>query len=115
MATYSGILAWRIPIDRGAWQATVHEVTKSKKKSVVIFIHIILYYYTFFCVHVQFFLLCAQERNWFIRYVNIQFYKTMPAPSPPAVFQTASSSTLCSFSFLESVNCGIDLYPRGCQ
>ena len=25
MATHSSILAWRIPIDRGAWQATVHE------------------------------------------------------------------------------------------
>ena len=25
MTTYSSILAWRIPIDRGAWQATVHE------------------------------------------------------------------------------------------
>ena len=22
-------LAWRIPMDRGAWKATVHEVTKS--------------------------------------------------------------------------------------
>ena len=29
MATYSSILAWRIPMDRGAWQATVHKVTKS--------------------------------------------------------------------------------------
>ena len=29
MATYSSILAWRIPMDRGAWQATVHWVTKS--------------------------------------------------------------------------------------
>ena len=29
MATHSSILAWRIPMDRGAWQATVHEVTKS--------------------------------------------------------------------------------------
>ena len=29
MATHSSILAWRIPIDRGAWQATVHGVTKS--------------------------------------------------------------------------------------
>ena len=28
MATHSGILAWRIPMDRGAWQATVHGVTK---------------------------------------------------------------------------------------
>ena len=29
MATHSCIHAWRIPIDRGAWQATVHRVTKS--------------------------------------------------------------------------------------
>ena len=28
MATHSSILAWRIPIDRGAWWPTVHEVTK---------------------------------------------------------------------------------------
>ena len=26
----SGILAWRIPMDRGVWQATVHEVEKSR-------------------------------------------------------------------------------------
>ena len=24
MATHSSILAWRIPMDRGVWQATVH-------------------------------------------------------------------------------------------
>ena len=24
MATHSSILAWRIPMDRGTWQATVH-------------------------------------------------------------------------------------------
>ena len=29
MATYSSILAWRIPEDRGACQATVHRVAKS--------------------------------------------------------------------------------------
>ena len=29
MATHSSILAWRIPMDRGAWQPTVHGVTKS--------------------------------------------------------------------------------------
>ena len=28
-ATHSSILAWRIPMDRGAWQAIVHGVTKS--------------------------------------------------------------------------------------
>ena len=30
MATHSSILAWRIPIDRGAWQTTVHGVTTSR-------------------------------------------------------------------------------------
>ena len=29
MATYSSILAWRIPMDRGAWRARVHGVAKS--------------------------------------------------------------------------------------
>ena len=29
MATHSSILAWRIPMDKGAWQATVHGVAKS--------------------------------------------------------------------------------------
>ena len=29
MATHSSILAWENPMDRGAWQATVHGVTKS--------------------------------------------------------------------------------------
>ena len=40
MATHSSILAWKNPMDRGAWQATVHWVeraghnlaTKPKKK-----------------------------------------------------------------------------------
>ena len=30
MATHSSIPAWRIPMDRGAWQATVSRVTKSQ-------------------------------------------------------------------------------------
>ena len=29
MATHSSILAWRVPMDREAWQATVHAVTES--------------------------------------------------------------------------------------
>ena len=29
MATHSSILAWRIPLDRGAWWAIVHGVTES--------------------------------------------------------------------------------------
>ena len=30
MATHCSILAWRIPMDRGDWWATVHGVTKSQ-------------------------------------------------------------------------------------
>ena len=32
MATHSNILAWRIPMDRGAWQTSVHGVTKSQTR-----------------------------------------------------------------------------------
>ena len=28
MATHSSILAWEIPVDRGAWQATVHGIAR---------------------------------------------------------------------------------------
>ena len=30
METHSSILAWRIPMDRGAWRATVHGVAKNQ-------------------------------------------------------------------------------------
>ena len=30
MATHSSVLAWRIPMDRGALWATVHVITKSR-------------------------------------------------------------------------------------
>ena len=29
METHSNIIAWRIPMDRGAWQAIVHGVVES--------------------------------------------------------------------------------------
>ena len=28
IATYSNILAWRIPMDRGSWRATVHRAAE---------------------------------------------------------------------------------------
>ena len=30
MATHSSILAWRIPMDRGAWRAIVHMVAENR-------------------------------------------------------------------------------------
>ena len=30
MATHSSIFAWRMPMDRGAWRATVYGVAKSQ-------------------------------------------------------------------------------------
>ena len=30
MATHSSIIAWRIPMDREVWQATVHGVAKNR-------------------------------------------------------------------------------------
>ena len=32
MATHSSILAWRIPMDRGAWWAIVHGVEKTQTR-----------------------------------------------------------------------------------
>ena len=32
MATHSSSLAWRIPMDRGAWRAIVHGVAKSQTR-----------------------------------------------------------------------------------
>ena len=32
-ATHSSILAWRSPMGRGAWQATVHGVSRGLKES----------------------------------------------------------------------------------
>ena len=31
MATHSSVLAWRVPLDRGAWRAAVHGVTESDR------------------------------------------------------------------------------------
>ena len=32
MATHSSVLAWRLGMDRGAWQATVHGVAQSRTR-----------------------------------------------------------------------------------
>ena len=40
MATHSSILAWRIPVDIEAWQATVHKVAKSRTRLKQLSTHI---------------------------------------------------------------------------
>ena len=45
MATHSTILAWRIPMDRGAWRATIHRVTKSQTQLVTKHTHLKLFWY----------------------------------------------------------------------
>ena len=35
MATHYSVLAWRIPVDRGAWQATVHGVAELDATEVI--------------------------------------------------------------------------------
>ena len=42
MATHSSILAWRIPMDRGPWQAAVHRAAKSQTalKQLSMHVHI---------------------------------------------------------------------------
>ena len=43
MATHSSILAWRIPKDRGTWQATVHGVAKSQTQLKRLSMHTFIY------------------------------------------------------------------------
>ena len=38
-ATHSSIFAWRIPIDRGAWGATVHRVAQSWTRQKLLSTH----------------------------------------------------------------------------
>ena len=58
MATDSSILVWRIPIDRGAWQATVNGIAKhSTAHDNVTFLkqrHIIFHDGCVFCIPQEF-------------------------------------------------------------
>ena len=49
MATQSSVLVWRIPMDRGAWRATVHRVTKSRTwlKQPSMHAHILMAIFTY--------------------------------------------------------------------
>ena len=39
LGTHSSILAWRIPMDRGAWQATIHGVTEESDTTELLSTH----------------------------------------------------------------------------
>ena len=41
MATHSSILAWRMPMDKGAWWATVHRAAKSRTLLSTEHIHVL--------------------------------------------------------------------------
>ena len=66
MATHSSILAWRIPMDRGAWRVTVHGVAKSQTSLILnsdawfVFLFYVFLapssVYTFFCLSFFFFI-----------------------------------------------------------
>ena len=53
MATHSSILAWRIPMDRGAWQVAVHGVAKSWTQLINLHMYDICVCVCLFCKNVR--------------------------------------------------------------
>ena len=51
MATHPSILPWRIPMDRGAWQATAHRVTKSQTQLKQLSMHAHIHTGIHVCTH----------------------------------------------------------------
>ena len=83
-ATHSSILAWRMPMDRGAWRATVHGVVKSRT-------WLSDFHFTMPTFQ-QEFSLSWGYKNWLLTHEKRQF----SLESPPVL--TASQSTLAGLS-----------------
>ena len=63
MATHSSVLAWKIPMDWGAWQATIQRVTESDTtEHARRIIKLILQYFLFyiFAPHLKIFLMASK-------------------------------------------------------
>ena len=66
MATYSSILAWRIPMDRRAWWATVHGVAQSQTRLKQLITHVIIIHSYFTIVVCLFFLFLLSIYFWYL-------------------------------------------------
>ena len=72
LATHSSILAWRIAMDRRAWQATVHGVTESDTTEWLSTAHIYLQVFSF---HWYIFILNRVLLLIFFNVEHIQIWK----------------------------------------
>ena len=70
MATYSSILAWRIPwTERGAWWATVHGVAKNQTQlSIHTYLFICIYLASVLIEAYEIFDLCDGMQDFFLSF-----------------------------------------------
>ena len=81
MATHSTILAWRIPMDRGAWRAIVYGVSKSDmtvQLSISAYLKLLIFLLTIWipsCIYMQILILYI---FYFTRARVFQIFLTQP-------------------------------------
>jgi len=63
MATHSSILVWRIPMDRGAWWATVHGVTKRQTQLKQLSMHACTHRHTQTQTHTHTYMQCSGKKS----------------------------------------------------
>ena len=67
MATHSSILTWRIPMDRGAWQAIVHRVAKSQTPLKQLSTHTLfnnnMQFIYYICIHIHMYMAYANTHS----------------------------------------------------
>ena len=79
MAAHSSILAWRIPMDRGAWWATVHKGCKESDMSEWIRTYVCWIIYVYICTSTYLLIFAESYRNHYescyvCMYVYIYIY-----------------------------------------